>query len=103
MMRLGLVAFLVCTFCLKIDAQEYKNLYSGGMLFFQPGYTVASNEYQKINSYSSGIGGILRFYARKHLTLGLHGGSNKAVYKSSNSKNSYISLGYGGVFAGYTT
>ncbi|MCK9498657.1 MAG: hypothetical protein M0Q45_04025 [Bacteroidales bacterium] len=84
------------------ESKENKSLYSGAMLFFQPGFLTAENNYQEINSYSSGIGGILRLYAGNHFTYGLHGGNNKAVYKSANSENSYISFGYGGAFVGFT-
>jgi len=72
------------------------------MLFLQPGYSIAENQNQKIRSMGFGIGGLLRFYIKDHLTLGVIGGSQKTGYKSSNSNNSYISLGYGGPFVGYT-
>jgi hypothetical protein len=84
------------------NAQEKKYLYSGGMLLLQPGYAMTSNPSQNINSLGFGIGGILRFYLKKHLTLGIIGGSQKTGYQSSGSNNSYISLGYGGPFIGYT-
>lgn len=97
-----LLSGLLIFFILNLSSQENKNMYSGGMLFFQTGYVSASNSYQKINNFSTGIGGILRFYFKKHLTLGIHGGSNKAIYKSKNSENSYISFAYGGPFVGIT-
>jgi hypothetical protein len=83
-------------------SQSEKTIYSGGMLLFQPGITIAENPQQQIETISFGIGGILRFYAKDHLCFGLFGGNQKAKYTSSFSKNSTISLGYGGVFFGYT-
>jgi hypothetical protein len=83
-------------------AQEEKPLYSGGMLIFQPGYSFAQNQYQKIETLGFGIGGILRFYVSNHLAVGIIGGSQKTSYISANSDNSYLSLGYGGVFSAFT-
>lgn len=89
-------------FSVKSFSQEQKHLYSGGMLLFQPGYTMAENPNQKIESLGFGVGGELRFYIKNHLTAGIIGGSQKTRYNSSGSENSYISLGYGGPFIGYT-
>jgi hypothetical protein len=72
------------------------------MLFFQPGYAIAKNDSQNIKAFGLGIGGLMRFYLKDHLTLGIAGGSLRTTYKSVNSDNSYISLGYGGPFFGYT-
>jgi hypothetical protein len=96
-----LVIFLLIIFALKSQAQDDKYLYSGGMLLFQPGFTLAKNQFQNIESLSFGIGGELRFYIKDHLTLGIIGGSQKTRYSSSGSENSYITLGYGGPFVGY--
>ena len=97
-----LVVFLFVLFAINSQAQDLKYLYSGGMLLFQPGYTIAQNQHQKIESLSFGIGGELRFYIKDHLTLGIIGGSQKTGYSSYGSENSYITLGYGGPFIGYT-
>jgi TM2 domain-containing membrane protein YozV len=76
---------LICFIILSqiSHAQEKKYLYSGGMLLLQPGYAMTSNPSQNINSLGFGIGGILRFYLKKHLTLGIIGGSQKTGYQSS--------------------
>ena len=79
-----------------------KNIYSGGMLFFQPGYMITENEYQNIHHFNFGIGGILRFYFYEHFTAGIYGGSQRTNYHSSNSKNSYINFGYGGPILGFS-
>ncbi|MBN1116895.1 MAG: hypothetical protein JXA77_06815 [Bacteroidales bacterium] len=78
------------------------NIYSGGMLFFQPGYAVTHNGHQEISDISFGIGGILRFYVFDYITIGVFGGSQKLNYNSSNSQNSYINIGYGGPFVGFS-
>lgn len=101
-MKKFLVLILFAVFTLTLSAQQYKYIYSGGMLFFQPGYTMAENQYQKIESTGIGIGGILRFYISEHFCAGIYGGSQKTHYKSVGSENSYISIGYGGPFIGYT-
>jgi hypothetical protein len=79
-----------------------KHIYSGGMLFFQPGYTMTSNGHQEIESMSYGLGGILRFYFYEHFTAGIYGGTQKTKYATELSDLSYISLGYGGPFLGVT-
>ncbi len=81
---------------------EKQNIYSGGMLIVQSGYTSATNAFQKIETSSLGVGGILRFYLFNHLTTGIYGGTQKSHYKTSTSNDSYINLGYGGVFLGFT-
>lgn len=81
---------------------ENKGVYSGGMLLFQPGYTITSNDRQDIKASSFAIGGILRMYFGKHLTAGIYGGSQKTIYPSANSVNSYFNFGYGGPFVGLT-
>lgn len=81
---------------------ENKSVYSGGMLLFQPGYTIASNDRQDIKASSFAIGGILRMYFGKNLTAGIYGGSQKTTYPSANSVNSYFNFGYGGPFVGLT-
>lgn len=77
-------------------------MYSGGMLFLQPGYTIAQNPHQNIEALGFGIGGILRFYVKNHICVGIIGGNQKTGYNSTGSENSYISLGYGGPLIGYT-
>jgi len=79
-----------------------KNIYSGGMLLYQPGYAFSSNPFQEIKAASSGIGGILRFYIGEGLVCGIYGGSQKIHYSSAGSENSYLSLGYGGPFVGFS-
>lgn len=81
---------------------ENRGVYSGGMLLFQPGYTITSNNRQDIKASSFAIGGILRMYFGKHLTAGIYGGSQKTIYPSANSVNSYFNFGYGGPFVGLT-
>lgn len=81
---------------------EKKGVYSGGMLLFQPGYTLTSNDFQDIKASSFAIGGILRMYFGKHLTAGIYGGTQKTTYPSTNSTNSYFNFGYGGPFVGLT-
>jgi hypothetical protein len=79
---------------------EKKGIYSGGMLLFQPGYSITSNDRQDIKASSFAIGGILRMYFGKNLTAGIYGGSQKTTYPSANSVNSYFNFGYGGPFVG---
>lgn len=81
---------------------ERKSLYSGGMLLFQPGYTMASNDLQDIKASSLAIGGILRVYLGKYVTTGIYGASQKTTYPTTNSINSYFNVGYGGPFLGIT-
>lgn len=101
-MRKLIIIFLLFGF-LSLQAQDVKkDHYSGGMLFYQPGYTIAYNAHQKIEGYSTAIGGILRFYFWDYFTCGIYGGSQNTHYKSTGSDNSYIKFGYGGFFAGAT-
>jgi hypothetical protein len=94
---------LFTIFCSCSFSQESKTqLYSGGMLIVQPGYLTANNSHQPIQDVSFGLGGILRFYFFGYLTAGIYGGTQRANYKSSGSQNSYISLGYGGPFIGFS-
>ena len=81
---------------------EKSNIYSGGMLILQPGFTMASNNHQDIRDVSLGLGGILRFYLFDYFTTGIYGGTQRTGYISTNSESSNISLGYGGPFAGYS-
>lgn len=85
-----------------ISAQEQKPLYTGGMLFLQPGYSIAENQYQNIESIGFGLGGFVRFYIKKHFIIGIIGGNQKTNYETTGSVNSYFSLGYGGIFFGYS-
>jgi len=82
--------------------RDKKGVYSGGMLLFQPGYTLTSNDKQDIKAPSLAIGGILRLYFGKQLTAGIYGGSQKTTYPSANSVHSYFNFGYGGPFVGLT-
>lgn len=92
---------LVCLSVFVLKAQETKkDHYSGGMLFYQPGFTFAENGFQEIKNNSNAIGGILRFYFLDYFTCGVYGGSQTTHYNSNLSENSYMKLGYGGVFAG---
>lgn len=79
---------------------QQKDIYSGGMLILQPGLTLTSNEHQDIRDNSFSIGGILRMYFGNCFTAGIYGGSQKTGYKTTNSENSYLDLGYGGPFLG---
>lgn len=101
-MKKAIVILSLILFCKFLISQDQKYLYSGGMLFFQPGYTIAQNPHQQINNLGFGIGGVLRFYIKDHLCVGIIGGSQKTGYDSPGSENSYISLGYGGPLVGYT-
>lgn len=82
--------------------EETKSLYSGGMLILQPGLTIAGNDHQDIRDGSISVGGILRMYFCKYFTAGIYGGSQKTHYKTSGSENSYLNLGYGGPFVGFS-
>lgn len=100
MKKIFLLVLLVFI-AVKISAQTQKqNIYSGGMLFFQPGYLNANNNHQQIKEISMGIGGILRFYFFKNFNAGIYGGTQKSNYKTQFSDNSYINIGYGGAFLG---
>jgi hypothetical protein len=79
-----------------------RNLYSGGMLFFQPGYLIADNPYQKISERGNGLGGMLRLYFGRNLTAGIYGSTHKATYSTKGSVNSTLNIGYGGPFIGWT-
>jgi hypothetical protein len=95
--------FVVSQTCFKLRAQdETSGIYSGGMLILQPGYTITQNYHQKIEDRGFGLGGILRFYFYDYFTAGINGGTQRTNYTSSDSENSYISLGYGGPFVGFS-
>ncbi len=64
---------------------------------------MTGNSHQKISDNSFGIGGILRFYICDRFTAGIYGGTQKADYKSANSDNSYVNIGYGGPFIGISS
>ena len=38
-----------------------KNIYSGGMLFYQPGFTISKTNYQTLKDNSNSIGGMCDF------------------------------------------
>lgn len=82
--------------------EQIKNIYSGGMLILQPGGLFAENGHQQIRDHNFGLGGMLRFYIFRNLTVGVFGGTQKTSYDSSNSENSSISIGYGGPMVGIT-
>lgn len=102
MKKISVLIFMLTLLFLEASSQNSKPLYSGGMLFIQPGYTLTQNPYQNIESVGFGLGGILRFYPFDHLCVGVSGGSQKAKYNTIGSENSYITLGYGGLIMGYT-
>ncbi len=85
---------------IAFSQEDKKNIYSGGMLYFQPGYTITQNEHQKIEDIGFGLGGILRFYFFDYFTAGICGGTQRTNYSTSKSDDSYFNLGYGGAFAG---
>lgn len=82
------------------NSDTTSNIYSGGMLIIQPGYSLASNSYQEIQNLNFGLGGILRFYFFDIFTAGIYGGTQRTKYDTENSKSSYLSIGYGGPFVG---
>jgi hypothetical protein len=94
------VLLLFCFLETYSQEKREKELYSGGMLFLQPGLTITSNNQQEIKSNSFGIGGILRLYFFDHFTAGIYGGTQKTKYETAHSKNSYINLSFGGPFIG---
>ena len=101
--KLSLLGILILLCSIPAISQNEKdNIYSGGMLLLQPGYAFTENRHQEIQDPSLGVGGILRFYFHKHLTVGIYGGTQRVNYNSSNSENSYLNLGYGGPFLGFT-
>lgn len=102
MKKFLLVLVGVLFICTVYSQKEKKNLYSGGMLILQPGMTIATNEHQDIRHMSTAVGGILRLYFCDYLTAGLYGGNQKTNYSTAGSKNSYLNLGYGGAFFGYS-
>lgn len=102
MKKLILIFIFFFSFISVFSLDTNKNIYSGGMLILQPGYLITKNDYQSINHSNFGIGGILKFYPYKYLTIGIYGGSQKTHYPSSNSQNSYINIGYGGPFVGFS-
>ncbi len=102
-MRKIVFGIFCLSFLTSVNAQEEsKSLYSGGMLILQPGYTITGNDHQDIRDMSSSIGGILRMYFGRCFTAGIYGGSQKTHYKTTGSDNSYINLGYGGPFFGFS-
>jgi hypothetical protein len=103
--RMKRIALLTLTFLLTLSSfpqQTTKPVYSGGMLILQPGYAMTTTRHQKINQLGFGIGGILRFYFLNNGTAGIFGGSQRTGYSSGGSENSYLNLGYGGPFAGFS-
>ena len=96
-----ILAFIALLSLNTLMAQEQKgNSYSGGMLIYQPGWLVTSINHHKISTHTNAIGGILRFYFFDYLTVGIYGGRQNGNYKTEASKNSYLNLGYGGLFVG---
>jgi hypothetical protein len=102
-MKKYLLVLLGFLFVFTVFSQEEtKSLYSGGMLILQPGMTITGNDHQDIRHLSTAIGGILRLYFYDYWTAGLYGGSQKTNYPTAGSQNSYLNLGYGGAFFGYS-
>lgn len=98
-----LVVALSMSFVPQLKSQDHqKTIYSGGMLMLQPGLTITNNKHQDIAAMSKSIGGILRLYFFDYLTVGIYGGSQKTNYTTTGSDNSYINLGYGGPFVGFS-
>lgn len=103
MKKVLIVVVLSILFVPQLKAQDpQKSIYSGGMLLLQPGLTITNNKHQDIAALSNSIGGILRLYFFDYLTVGIYGGSQKTNYKTAGSDNSYINLGYGGPFVGFS-
>lgn len=102
MKKLSLIICLLLFITSAFSQNSKKNIYSGGMLFFQPGYMITENEYQDIRHPDFGIGGILRFYFYDTFTAGIYGGTQRTSYNSSYSENSYITVGYGGPIVGFS-
>lgn len=101
--KVFITLFFIACLTLRLNAQDEKSgIYSGGMLILQPGYTITQNQHQKIEDRGFGLGGILRFYFYDYFTAGIYGGTQRTYYTSSDSENSYISLGYGGPFVGFS-
>jgi len=101
--KITLLIFVFLIFLSSNFSQESnQNIYSGGMLIVQPGLIFTENNHQKIENNSLGLGGILRFYFKNNLTTGIFGGTQKTKYSTTMSENSYLSLGYGGPFLGYS-
>ena len=101
--KVTLLIFVSFIFLNTVFSQESdKNIYSGGMLIVQPGLIFTENNHQKIEDNSLGLGGILRFYFFKNLTAGIYGGTIRTNYSSKQSESSYLTLGYGGPFFGYS-
>ncbi|MDY0200826.1 MAG: hypothetical protein WC951_00180 [Bacteroidales bacterium] len=102
MKRILVVLVLLFIAVIGFSQDEHKSVYSGGMLIVQPGYVITENNHQQIKSGNLGIGGILRFYFYEYFTAGIYGGTQKTNYNSANSTSSYINLGYGGPFLGFS-
>ncbi len=103
--RLRIIFCLFCVFLYAANStaqSQQSNIYSGGMLMAQPGKLYAHNDFQTIESFNNGIGGIMRFYVLKYATIGIYGGSQRTHYTSKGSKDSFFNLGYGGIFVGYS-
>lgn len=95
-----LVCFLALSFLSANSEVPNKNIYSGGMLFLQPGIIITENNHQKIQDSNFGLGGILRFYFYEYFTAGVFGGTNRTSYVTPGSTSSYLSIGYGGPMVG---
>jgi hypothetical protein len=99
-MKTTITSFCILLITFGMHAQDDKNLYSGGMLILQPGFTITTNPNQSIRNYSSAVGGILRMYFAEYYTAGIYGGSQQTNYTTPGSDNSYLHLGFGGAFTG---
>ena len=101
-MKARIIVLYIMLLSLTAYAEEKKSIYSGGMLIFQPGISIGSNDYQPLQNYSTAVGGILRMYFLEYGTVGLYGGHQKSQYNTSGSENSHFNLGYGGGFVGFS-
>ena len=102
-MKKLLIIFIFIFISISAFSQDSNNnIYSGGMLILQPGYIFTENGHQNIQNFSFGVGGILRLYFYRYITAGIYGGTQRTKYNSSDSENSFLSLGYGGPILGFS-
>ncbi len=104
-MRFILFFTLIVVFALSAKAEKdnsNKNIYSGGMHIIQPSVVNWQNAHGSYSTYGNGIGGMLRFYIGSNFATGIYGGSQRAAYKTEGSDDSYVNLGHGGLFIGFT-
>lgn len=97
-----LLIVIIAAMKAKAEDKADKNIYSGGMHILQPSLVNLTNLYGEYSSIGSGIGGIMRFYIGSNFAAGIYGGSLRANYDTEGSENSYVNLGHGGLFIGFT-